>query len=90
MGLPQHYTVLKAAHHGSKNSTSSEFLERTAPKLAVISCGKKNRYGHPHAELLERLDSAGAKIARTDEVGAVTISADREGKKLFLNFYNEQ
>ena len=87
MGLPQRYDVLKAAHHGSKNSTTSEFLERTAPKLAVISCGKKNRYGHPHAELLERLDSAGAKVVRTDESGAVTVSADGEGKKLFLNFY---
>ena len=49
-------TILKVAHHGSKNSTSEEFLKAANPKIAIISCGKGNRYGHPHEETLERLD----------------------------------
>ncbi len=49
--------MLKVAHHGSKNSTKEEFLEIVNPKASVISCGKDNSYGHPHKELLERLEN---------------------------------
>lgn len=67
-------TVLKAAHHGSRGSTGREFLEQTAPAAALISCGRNNRYGHPHEELLERLAEQDVRILRTDRSGAVIIS----------------
>ena len=65
--------VLKTAHHGSKNSTSDTFLEKAAPELAVISAGRENRYGHPHAETLKRLEKAGCAILNTAESGAITL-----------------
>ncbi|MDO4473120.1 MAG: DNA internalization-related competence protein ComEC/Rec2 [Eubacteriales bacterium] len=65
--------ILKAAHHGSKYSTSEEFLEIVRPKLCVISAGRKNLYGHPHEETMKRLEQAGAACVRTDECGAVTV-----------------
>ena len=66
--------VLKAAHHGSRNSTSKALLEQLSPRLAVISCGKGNRYGHPHGELLERLETSGAYILQTARKGAMTVT----------------
>lgn len=63
------YDCVKLPHHGSKYSYSENLYART--KYAVISCGKKNRYGHPHAEVLEGLEQAGVQALRTDEVGAV-------------------
>jgi len=73
--------VLKVAHHGSASATSAAFLARAKPQLAVISCGRNNPYGHPRPEVLERLTSAGAAIARTDRDGAVTVWCD--GRRLF-------
>ncbi len=66
--------VLKVAHHGSKNSTSSEFLERAEPDIAVISCGKDNRFGHPHEDTLRRLQQVKSKVFITAECGAIRIS----------------
>ncbi|MBZ2116940.1 DNA internalization-related competence protein ComEC/Rec2 [Streptococcus gordonii] len=63
--------VLKAGHHGSKGSSSPEFLEHIKPKLALISAGKNNRYQHPHQETLERFEKIRTKILRTDEQGAI-------------------
>lgn len=63
--------VLKAGHHGSKGSSSPEFLEHIKPKLALISAGKNNRYQHPHQETLERFEKIQTKILRTDEQGAI-------------------
>ena len=77
--IPEHYTVLKVAHHGSKNSTGEELLHRLNPEYALISCGRKNRYGHPHKELLERLATSGTDIRRTDEKGALSVIL-RNGK----------
>ncbi len=68
-------TVLKVPHHGSKTSSSAEFLAAVSPELAVIEVGK-NSYGHPAAEVLERLSAAGAKVLRTDRDGDVTIVTD--------------
>lgn len=76
------YDVLKVAHHGSKNSTSQEFLSVIKPELALISCGRSNRYGHPHEELLERLKRSGAEVMITKESGAITIKTD--GKRMVV------
>lgn len=70
-------TVLKVAHHGSKYSTPREFLEMTDPAIAIISAGKDNRYGHPHEELIERLEKQGCRIYRTAESGAITMQVRR-------------
>lgn len=75
-GLLRDYDVLKAAHHGSKNSGTEEFLQITAPEYAVISAGKDNRYGHPHAETLQRLNDAGCTVYSTQDNGAVMIRSD--------------
>ncbi|MEA3339029.1 MAG: DNA internalization-related competence protein ComEC/Rec2 [Chloroflexota bacterium] len=67
-------TVLKAAHHGSCSSTTHPFLDAVGPEVVVISVGAENRFGHPCAEVLERLD--GLPVYRTDEHGAVEIVSD--------------
>lgn len=71
--------VLKIGHHGSRNSTTAEFLAAVHPRLAVISVGEGNAYGHPNAELLERLADAGVRVLRTDRDGAVHILMDSKG-----------
>lgn len=71
-------SILKVAHHGSKTSSSSEFLEAIRPALAVIEVGK-NSYGHPADEVLKRLETIGAKVLRTDRDGDVVVETD--GKK---------
>ncbi|PLR93799.1 DNA internalization-related competence protein ComEC/Rec2 [Bacillus sp. T33-2] len=63
--------VLKVGHHGSRSSSSDPFLKMVKPEIAVISAGEKNRYGHPHTEVLDRLSDFGVKTYRTDENGAV-------------------
>lgn len=80
-------TVLKVAHHGSKNSTSKEFLEKVRPKIALISVGENNRYGHPHKETLERLAGCGSRIYKTEDTGAVTIKSD--GKRMEVETFCE-
>jgi competence protein ComEC len=77
-----HADVLKVGHHGSKNSTMPEFLKSVGPQIAIISAGKQNPYGHPSAELLERLRGSGARILRTDEEGAVRVVTDGHGIKV--------
>lgn len=66
-------TLLKVAHHGSRNSTSEDFLAATRPRIAVISAGQNNSYGHPHEETLERLKDCGTQIYQTKDSGAVTV-----------------
>lgn len=79
--------ILKTAHHGSRYSTDEDFLQITRPEIALISCGKDNSYGHPHEELLERLEKAGVKIYVTAWTGAVTITGSSSGIQVdtFLN-----
>ncbi|MDO4922119.1 MAG: DNA internalization-related competence protein ComEC/Rec2 [Phascolarctobacterium sp.] len=72
------YTVLKAGHHGSKYSSSAEFLQQVQPLVTVISCGRGNRYGHPHAETMERLRAAGSRVLRTDAMGCIKIEFAEE------------
>ncbi|MFV0502865.1 MAG: ComEC/Rec2 family competence protein [Lachnospirales bacterium] len=70
--------VLKVGHHGSNTSSSSEFLDLVNPKIAVISCEKNNEYGHPHKEVMERLNKRNIKIYRTDTQGDVIVYTDGE------------
>ena len=71
--------ILKIAHHGSKASTSKKFLEIIKPEFSVISCGENNSYGHPHFELLERLEDVGSDVVITAQSGAISINTDGFG-----------
>ncbi len=70
--------VLKVGHHGSRTSTSENFIELVDPSLAIISAGEDNRYGHPHPETLELLERYGIRIARTDLEGDIKIRINHE------------
>jgi competence protein ComEC len=74
--------VLKVGHHGSKTSTSEEFLEKVSPEIAVISCGKNNPYNHPHQEVLKNLEKFGIETLRTDINGDIKISSFGKGLKI--------
>ncbi len=63
-------------HHGSRTSSSADFLEAIGPRYAAISCGLKNDYGHPHAEILEALDKRGIIVNRTDLNGTIVYTTD--------------
>jgi competence protein ComEC len=71
--------ILKLAHHGSKSSNSEEFLREVLPEIAIISVGRENKYGHPHQEVLERLEKYDIKILRTDRDKDIKIISN--GKK---------
>ena len=71
-----HADLLKVGHHGSRTSTSPEFLRAVEPSLAVISCGVRNRFGHPHPKALATLAAAGVPALRTDRGGAVVWETD--------------
>ncbi|HSN69092.1 MAG TPA: DNA internalization-related competence protein ComEC/Rec2, partial [Thermoanaerobaculia bacterium] len=73
--------VLKVAHHGSASSSAAAFLARARPRIAAISCGRENSYGHPSPEVLERLSDRGARVLRTDLHGTITFSV--RGGRLF-------
>lgn len=68
--------AMKAGHHGAENANSESFLEAVSPELVVISCGKDNSYGHPHEEALERFDTVGADVYRTDVLGTVVLISE--------------
>ena len=68
--------VLKVGHHGSKTSSSQEFLNQTKPKISIIMAGAGNSYGLPKQEILDRLNNIGSKIYRTDESGTIIIKSD--------------
>ena len=65
--------IYKAAHHGSKYSNTAELIAMANPRLAVISCGEDNRYGHPHTEAIENFKNVGSEILITKDTGAITI-----------------
>ena len=75
-GIDLSADVFKAAHHGSRTANTEAFLERVDPGYVVISCGEGNSYGHPHAEVLNRLREMGIKVFRTDEEGTITATSD--------------
>ena len=71
--------VLLAAHHGSRHSTTAEFLQAVSPSAAVFSAGAGNRFGHPHPDALMRAEAAGAEILRTDLDGAIVVDFSADG-----------
>lgn len=71
--------LLKVCHHGSKNSSTSDFLARVNPEFYLISCGLMNRYGHPHKAALTRMRDEGGRVLRTDHMGGVEIKL-KDGK----------
>ena len=75
--------VLKAGHHGSKYSSTMEFLSKVKPKYGVISCGENN-FGHPSLRVLKNLENVGAEILRTDQLEDIIFSSD--GQELTLTF----
>ena len=75
----------KVAHHGSKNSTSETFLECVNPVYSLVSAGRENSYGHPHAEVIERLKAIDSTVLSTQDNGAITIITD--GNKLKIQGY---
>lgn len=74
-GLPE-AEVLKVAHHGSRWGTSRRLLTAVRPKIAVISCGKHNRFGHPHEKTLAHLADARARVYRTDQSGTIVVTTN--------------
>jgi len=71
--------VLKVPHHGSRSSSGSDLVSAAAPRLAVISAGAHNPFGHPHPEVVERYRRAGALLLRTDRDGTVEVATDGQG-----------
>jgi beta-lactamase superfamily II metal-dependent hydrolase len=69
-------TILKLAHHGSRNGTDAHWLDAVRPELAVASMGRDNEFGHPHAETLSLLRRAGIPLLRTDQLGTIAIESD--------------
>jgi competence protein ComEC len=68
--------VLKAGHHGSKTSSGEEYVKMVDPEYAIISAGVKNRYGHPHKEVLDIFEKLGVKVRRTDREGTIVFVSD--------------
>jgi competence protein ComEC len=89
--------ILKVAHHGSRTSSSEPLLRALAPWLAVVSAGRGNRFGHPHAEVMQRLTAAARHVLRIDQVGGVHVLSDGETlrvrawqRDVALSFPNER
>ena len=70
-------TILKVGHHGSRTSSSDAFVKAVAPRYALISDAKDNKYGHPHQEVVDLFSEIGAKIMRTDLLGTIVMKCDR-------------
>lgn len=71
--------ILKVAHHGSKTSTTLDFLKAVSPKIALIGVGKNNNYGHPNEQIIKRLQENGVRVYRTDNDGEISIVVNKKG-----------
>ncbi|MDZ7718055.1 MAG: ComEC/Rec2 family competence protein [Balneolaceae bacterium] len=80
--------ILQIGHHGSKTSSTSQFLRKVSPELAVYSAGLENGYGHPHPEIIDRMNSLNIKMYGTDINGTVVLTTD--GKVYHIESQNEQ
>ena len=70
--------VFQAGHHGSRNANTKALMDKATPSIIVISCGKDNSYGHPHAEAMALFEATNATIYRTDEIGSIVLETDGE------------
>ena len=77
--------ILKVGHHGSRTSTSSNFVKALSPNYALISDGKGNSYGHPHPEVLNTLEKMGSQVLRTDLLGTIIMKSD--GQNVAFSFF---
>ncbi len=75
--------VLKIGHHGSKTSTTDEFLDKVNPKYAVVSCGNGNDYNHPYGAVTKRFEDKNIPLYRTDELGDIVITVKDDGEIVF-------
>ncbi|MEO8562605.1 MAG: DNA internalization-related competence protein ComEC/Rec2 [bacterium] len=80
--------VLKVAHHGSRTSTTPAFIAAVRPRLALVSVGAHNTYGHPDADVLQRLHDAGAQLLRTDRAGTIVVRTD--GRRITVEARGER
>jgi competence protein ComEC len=71
--------ILKAPHHGSRTSSTADWVRALAPRIVLVSCGEKNRFGHPARTTLGRYRRAGARVYRTDQEGAIRVTIARGG-----------
>lgn len=81
-GLITRVDIQKVGHHGSKTSSSIEFLSKSKPEISLISCGLDNKFGHPNKEILDNFQSIDSQVLRTDQLGTIEIMSD--GQKLWL------
>lgn len=79
--------ILKVAHHGSSSSSGEEFISKAKPQYALISAGRNNRYGHPHAETIEVLTKNNSKIIQTAQSGQITVKIGPNGSKYSIYTY---
>jgi competence protein ComEC len=86
LGLIKEVDIQKVGHHGSKTSSSLEFLLKSRPEMALISCGLNNKFDHPNADVLENLQMVGSQIWRTDQTGEIEVLSD--GLKFWLKNKN--
>ncbi len=80
--------ILKLGHHGSKTSTTGSFLNWCRPEIGIISCGRQNRYGHPHQSVISRSKHHNIQLYRTDKHGAIILKTD--GKFLSITSYRDR
>ncbi|MGC4090635.1 MAG: hypothetical protein QM756_22735 [Polyangiaceae bacterium] len=78
--------VLKVGHHGSRTSSSSALLAAVQPSFATISCGVRNRFGHPVPEVMARIARAGARVLRTDRDGALQLTSDGDSLQVLAAY----
>ena len=74
--------VVKVPHHGSRTSSTPKFVDRVGPETAVISVGKRSRFGHPHPEVVDRWEDSGASVMKTGNSGTITVATDGESLRI--------
>ena len=73
-------TIIKVAHHGSKSSSTEDFLKLVQPQIALIGVGANNTFGHPNSEIINKIENYNVKVYRTDEMGEIEMNVNSKGK----------